>query len=120
MQKPMASFPILLLLIGFALAYTSLAGIPGNFLSCCTVNSMDLIYGLLTGTSLAMAWIFVYRTLKVSTASYLTLMSMLTPVIVSVLAILFLGETLVLVQVIGAGLILISGIVIYFSNMAYA
>jgi drug/metabolite transporter (DMT)-like permease len=45
---------------------------------------------------------------------------MLTPVIVSVLAILFLGETLVWVQVIGAGLILISGIVIYFSDMAYA
>lgn len=120
MQKPMASFPILLILIGFALAYTSLAGLPGNFLSCCTVRSMDLVYGLLTGISLAMAWIFVYRTLKVSTASYLTLMSMLTPVIVSVLAILFLGETLVLVQVIGAGLILISGIVIYFSDMAYA
>jgi drug/metabolite transporter (DMT)-like permease len=120
MQKPMASLPILLILIGFALAYTSLAGIQDNFLSCCTVNSMDLIYGLLTGISLAMAWIFVYRTLKVATASYLTLMSMLTPVIVSILAILFLGETLVWVQVIGAGLILISGIVIYFSDMAYA
>ncbi len=120
MQKPMASLPILLILIGFVLAYTSLAGIQVNFLSCCTVKSTDLIYGLLTGISLAMAWIFVYRTLKVSTASYLTLMSMLTPVIVSVLAILFLGETLVWVQVIGAGLILISGIVIYFSDMAYA
>jgi drug/metabolite transporter (DMT)-like permease len=66
-----------------------------------------------------MAWIFVYRTLKVSTASYLTLMSMLTPVIVSVLAILFLGESLVWIQLIGAGLILVSGIVIYFSDMAY-
>jgi len=46
-------------------------------------------------------------------------MSMLTPVIVSVLAILFLGESLVWIQMVGAGLILVSGIVIYFSDMAY-
>jgi uncharacterized membrane protein len=67
-----------------------------------------------------MAWIFVYRTLKVSTASYLTMMSMLTPVIVSLLAIVFLGESLVWIQVIGAGLIILSGIVTFFSDMAYA
>jgi drug/metabolite transporter (DMT)-like permease len=119
MQKPLASFPILLVLVGIALAYVTLSGTQDKLFSCCTMKSADLIYGLLTGFSLAMAWIFVYRTLKVSTASYLTLMSMLTPVIVSVLAILFLGESLVWIQMIGAGLILVSGIVIYFSDMAY-
>jgi len=119
MQKPLASFPILLLLAGIAVAYTNLTGIPGDLFSCCTVSSADLTYALLTGFCLAMAWIFVYRTLKVSTASYLTLMSMLTPVIVSVLAIIFLGESLVWIQLIGAGLIILSGIVIYFSDMAY-
>jgi len=119
MQKPLASFPVLLALVGIALVYVTLSGTPDKLFSCCTVTSVDLFYGLLTGFSLAMAWIFVYRTLKVSTASYLTLMSMLTPVIVSVLAILFLGESLVWIQMIGAGLILVSGIVIYFSDMAY-
>ncbi len=119
MQKPLASFPILLLLAGIAVAYTNLTGIPGDLFSCCTVSSADLTYALLTGFCLAMAWIFIYRTLKVSTASYLTLMSMLTPVIVSVLAIIFLGESLVWIQLIGAGLIICSGVVIYFSDMAY-
>jgi len=119
MQKPLASFPILLVLVGIALAYVTLSGTQDKLFSCCTMKSADLIYGLLTGFCLAMAWIFVYRTLKVSTASYLTLMSMLTPLIVSVLAILFLGESLVWIQMVGAGLILVSGIVIYFSDMAY-
>jgi uncharacterized membrane protein len=67
-----------------------------------------------------MAWIFLYRTLKVATASYMTLMSMLTPVIVTLLAIVFLDESLIWVQVIGAALILLSGIMIYFSDLAYA
>jgi drug/metabolite transporter (DMT)-like permease len=119
MQKPLASFPIILVLAGIAVASTNLAGKQGDLFSCCKVTSTDLIYGLLTGFCLAMAWIFIYRTLKVSTASYLTLMSMLTPVMVSVLAILFLGESLVWIQAIGAGLIIFSGIVIYYSDMAY-
>ena len=119
MQKPLASFPVLLVLVIFSIAYTTSSGMPDELLSCCSVSLPDLIYALLTGFCLAMAWIFIYRTLKVSTASYLTLMSMLTPVIVSVLAIIFLGESLVWIQVIGAGLIIISGIVIYYSDMAY-
>jgi len=119
MQKPLASLPILLVLVGISLGTNAMTGFPDSIFSCCTVTSVDLIYVLLTGFSLAMAWIYVNRTLKVSTASYLTLMSMLTPVIVAVLAIVFLGESLVWVQIIGAGLILISGIVIYYSDMAY-
>lgn len=119
LQKPMASLPVLVILVSASLAYTSLAGITEPLLACCTLNFLDLLYGLLTGFCLAMAWIFIYRTLKVSTASYLTLMSMLTPVIVAVLAILFLGESLVWIQAIGAALIIISGILIYFSDMAY-
>jgi drug/metabolite transporter (DMT)-like permease len=119
MQKPLASLPILLVLVGISLGTNPMTGFPESIFSCCTVTSVDLIYVLLTGFSLAMAWIYVNRTLKVSTASYLTLMSMLTPVIVAVLAIVFLGESLVWVQVIGAGLIILSGIVIYYSDMAY-
>ena len=119
MQKPLASFPILLVLAGIYLVATNLAGTANMLISCCSVSSGDLIYVLLTGSCLAIAWIFIYRTLKVSTASYLTMMSMLTPVIVSILAILFLGESLTWIQVIGAGLIILSGIVIYFSDMAY-
>jgi len=119
MQKPLASFPILLVLAGIYLVASNLAGTANELISCCSVSSGDLIYVLLTGSCLAIAWIFIYRTLKVSTASYLTMMSMLTPVIVTILAILFLGESLTWIQAIGAGLIILSGIVIYFSDMAY-
>ena len=50
----------------------------------------------------------------------MTLMSMVTPVIVGVLAFIFLGERLEWVQVIGAGMILSSGVVIFFSDIAYS
>jgi hypothetical protein len=66
-----------------------------------------------------MAWIFLYRILKVSTASYMTLMSMLTPVVVSLLALVFLGETLVWVQIIAAAKIILSGKVIHISDLSY-
>lgn len=67
-----------------------------------------------------MAWIYLYRTLRLATASYMTLMSMGTPIIVSVLAIMVLDEKLILIQVIGAGMIILSGVVIYLSDIAYA
>ena len=46
------------------------------------------------------------------------MMSMITPVFVSILAIIFLGESLVLIQVAGVALILMSGVVVYFSSIA--
>ncbi len=120
MQKPLASFPVILVLIGVSIFYSSTVGVFNQLFSCCLFSSQDLLYSLLNGFCMAMAWIFLYRTLKVSTASYLTLMSMLTPVIVSLLALTFLGETLVWVQIIGAALIILSGMVVYFSDIVYA
>jgi drug/metabolite transporter (DMT)-like permease len=119
MQKPLASFPVILVLVGVSF-YSGTAGIFNQLFSCCSITYQDLPFALITGFCLAMAWIFLFRTLKVSTASYLTLMSMLTPVVVSLLALIFLGETLVWMQVLGAGMIILSGLVIYFSDMAYA
>ena len=65
-----------------------------------------------------MTWTYLNRTLKVATASYMTMMSMVTPVLVSLLAIIFLGETLAWVQVAGAGIIISSGVFTYFSGVA--
>jgi drug/metabolite transporter (DMT)-like permease len=56
--------------------------------------------------------------LKISSASYMTMMSMVTPVFVSLLAMVFLGERLVWIQVIGAGMIILSGVSIYFSGIS--
>jgi drug/metabolite transporter (DMT)-like permease len=72
------------------------------------------------GICLAGAWFYLNRTLKVATASYMTLMSMVTPVLVGILALSFLGETLVWVQGVGAVLIILSGTAISFSDIAAA
>jgi uncharacterized membrane protein len=120
MQKPLASFPVILSLVGLSFIISSSSGVFNQVFDCCQQPSTVWIYILLNGFCVAMAWIFLYRTLKVSTASYLTMMSMLTPVIVSLLALVFLGESLIWIQVVGAGMILLSGIVVYFSDIAYA
>jgi len=53
---------------------------------------------------------FLYRTLRVSSASYVALMSMTNPVIVTILGYYILGETLTTVQLLGGALIIIGGI----------
>ncbi|MBN1146080.1 MAG: DMT family transporter [Anaerolineales bacterium] len=120
LQKPFAGFPVLLALIATSIFTPSALGGLDQLLGCCAFTRTDLLFALGSGFCLAMAWIYLNRTLKVATASYMTLMSMVTPVIVSLLAMLFLGETLVWVQVAGAGMILLSGAAIYVSDIAYA
>lgn len=118
MQKPIAGLLVLLLLVGAVVIYVELSGSQASILSCCTVSPMYLTYAAAAGICLAGAWFYLNRTLKVATASYMTLMSMVTPVLVGILALLFLGETLVWVQVIGAALIIMSGMAISFSDIA--
>jgi drug/metabolite transporter (DMT)-like permease len=117
-QKPLAGFPVLLILIGVSSINLEWLGNYKAVLGCCTFSLKVLPYALMSGFFLAMAWIFLYRTLNVSTASYMTLMSMVTPVIVSLLAIIFLGESLIWIQVLGAGMILLSSVLIYCSDIA--
>jgi len=118
MQKPIAGLLVLLILVGASVIYAGLSGSQAPIYNCCTVSPLYLIYTAVTGICLAGAWFYLNRTLKVATASYMTLMSMVTPVLVGILALLFLGETLVWVQVIGAALIILSGTAISFSGIA--
>ena len=120
MQKPMASLPVFLALVGVSVYYPEILGNLKDVLQCCTFPPANIPYALGSGFFLAMAWIYLYRTLHIATASYMTLMSMATPIIVSVLAMVFLDERLFWVQVVGAGLIILSGVMIYFSNIAYS
>jgi drug/metabolite transporter (DMT)-like permease len=73
----------------------------------------------LAGIFLALTWIFLSRSLKLGTASYMTMMSTLTPIIVSILAVLLLGEQMTASQIFGSGLILLAGVLIFFSDIAY-
>jgi drug/metabolite transporter (DMT)-like permease len=119
LQKPIAGLPVLLVLIGASVYLTAAYVKLPPVLTCCDFSPRYWPYALGSGLSLALAWIYLNRTLKIATASYMTLMSMVTPVIVGLLALVFLGESLVWVQVVGAGMILASGVVIYFSDIAY-
>ena len=119
LQKPIAGLPVLLVLLGASAYLTAAYAKLPSVLTCCDFSPRYWPYALGSGFSLALAWIYLNRTLKVATASYMTLMSMVTPVIVGLLALVFLGESLVWVQVVGAGMILTSGVVIYFSDIAY-
>ncbi len=118
-QKPIASLPLFSILVGISLIYPEMLGNLKAFLMCCTFPLAYIPYALGSGFCLAMAWIYLYRTLDRATASYSTLMSMATPIMVSVLAMIFLNERLVWVQVVGGGLIILSGVVIYLSDIAY-
>lgn len=117
-QKPIAGLPVLLGLIGLSVFYPQVLGSLGQTLACCSFSPIALPYAMVSGFCLAMAWIFLYRTLGVSTASYMTLMSMSTPIMVSILAVVILGETLVGIQMVGAGMILSSGIIVSLSDIA--
>jgi len=119
MQKPMASLPVFLALVGISVYYPEMLGSLKGVLQCCAFSPAHIPYALGSGFFLGMAWIYLYRTLHIATASYMTLMSMATPVIVSVLAIAFLDEKLVWIQVVGGGLIILSAVAIYFSDIAY-
>jgi drug/metabolite transporter (DMT)-like permease len=117
-QKPISGLPVILVLVGISIWN------PGVFLgtqsanSCCQMSAPVLLYGLGNGFCLAMTWMYLNHTLKTATASYMTMMSMATPVIVSLLAMIFLKETLDWVQVVGGGMIVMSGVVTYFSGIA--
>jgi drug/metabolite transporter (DMT)-like permease len=119
MQKPIASLPVFLVLVGISIFSPEILGNHNNVLKCCTISPAHIPYAFGSGVFLAMAWIYLYRTLHIATASYMTLMSMTTPIIVSILAIVFLNEGLVWIQVVGAGMIILSGVAIYFSDIAY-
>ena len=118
LQKPLAGIPVFLGLVGLSILFADQLGNLGEIIDCCSFSASYIPYALVSGFCQAMAWIFIYRTLAVSTASYMTLMSMATPIIVSILAIVFLNETLVPIQILGAGMILSSGVLIYFSDIS--
>lgn len=69
-------------------------------------SCQSLVLPVLLGVINALVWVFLNRSLHYCTASYMTLMSMLTPVIVVALSFVFLGEAISLIQIIGGALII--------------
>lgn len=116
--KPLAGLPVILVLVAFSIWYPLIFGQIEDVMSCCNPPMSALPYTLLNGFFLAMIWIYLNRTLKVSSASYMTMMTMLVPVFVSLLAMLFLDESLTWIQIVGSGMIIMSGVMTYFSGIS--
>jgi drug/metabolite transporter (DMT)-like permease len=112
LQKPVASITVFSGLIAVLVLFPRLFGDLGDISSCCSLPSRSLPYAIISGAFLAMTWIYLFRTLNIATASYMTLVSMVTPVIVSALAMIFLRESLNWVQIIGVAMILVSGVAV--------
>ncbi len=117
-QKPFAGFPVFFGLAAIIVLNPEFFTGFDKSLTCCSFSAEYVPYALGSGLSLALTWIFLLRTLDVTTASYMTMMSMMTPVLVSILAIIFLKESLIWIQILGVGMILISGVTVYFSDIS--
>lgn len=106
--RPIAGLPVMLFFISLSSIYPS--PVRETFQQN-LFNFQYILYAALNGLFVALLWIFLNRTLKIASASYMTMMSSLTPVIVAVLAIILLKESLSPIQLVGVLIIISSGIV---------
>jgi len=105
--RPISGLPVFLGFVWLSPLY------PAPTQALFQTNIFDFTYvpfALLNGLFAVLLWIFLNRTLKIASASYMTMMSSLTPILVALLAMVFLKETLIPIQWFGVVLITISGI----------
>jgi drug/metabolite transporter (DMT)-like permease len=106
LMRPATGLPLLIFFILLTPLY------PAPIKAIFSVNYFDfhyLIFVILNGILTAMCIICLIKTLKVASASYMAMMSATTPILVTVLAVIFLKEKLYLVQIIGITLVIASG-----------
>jgi drug/metabolite transporter (DMT)-like permease len=112
--RPIAGIPVFLFFIFLSPFY------PPQIRNVFTADYFNLSffpYVLGNGIFTALLWIFLNRTLKVATASYMTMMSMITSVFVALLAVSFLKEQITFPQIAGGLLTIIAGVVIHYSDI---
>ncbi len=109
--RPVAGIPLLVFFVLLAPLY------PEPIRRVFQVNILEITLPFLVaanGFFLALLFLYLNRTLKVASASYMTMMSMITPVIVTILAVSFLKEEMKWIQIIGAVLIISSGVATHY------
>ncbi|HSA83264.1 MAG TPA: DMT family transporter [Patescibacteria group bacterium] len=108
--RPIAGLPLIFIAIAFAPLFPSSIQpvFQTNFFNLTYIN-----YAFACAIFIVLLWIFLNRTLKLASASYMTMMGSLTPVLVAILALLFLGESLEGIQWVGALLIIFAGFSTY-------
>jgi drug/metabolite transporter (DMT)-like permease len=107
--RPLGGLPVFLVLFGV----TQLEPRGDSAVSVGIFEGVHTGYAALNGVCSVMVWIFLNRTLKFATASYMTAMCSLTPVFVMCLAIPFLGEGLSPVQFLGGALIVSASFLVH-------
>jgi len=117
-QKSLAGLPFVLVLVGLAIWTPGIFGSLNQVLACCKPPWAVFPYIFINAVLLTFTWTYLNNTLKISSAYYMSMMSMITPVFVSVLAMIFLGERMIWIQVLGAGMIILSGVITYFSGIS--
>ena len=118
LQKPLAGLMVFLVLLTLTVLTPGIFGGLIEYLDLQPLTLPQFLYSLAGGVCLAATWYYLNRTLKVASASYMTMMSMSTPVFVTLLAMVFLGEVMLPIQALGAGMILLAGVATYFSDIA--
>ena len=109
--RPVAGIPTILLFMLLSPLY------PASIQKIFQVNIFEadnVPYVILNGIALALIWIFVNRTLKIASVTYTALMSSLTPILVAILAIIFLNEKVDGIQLIGISLIIASSFIVQY------
>jgi drug/metabolite transporter (DMT)-like permease len=71
------------------------------------------VYLALAGVFYGVMTVFLSKTLKIASVAYASFMSMLTPVLVVILGVVFLKESLTIFHVLGGGLIILSSFVVH-------
>lgn len=109
--RPVAGIPLLVAFVFLSPLY------PEEIRGVFQINIFQIRFPFLvtaSGFFLALLFLYLNKTLKVASASYMTMMSMITPVIVTILAVAFLNEDMVFIQVVGAVLIVSSGVATHY------
>jgi len=75
------------------------------------------LYIVAASLHLAALMLLLYKTLRITSVSYLSMMSMFTPIIVTIIGIIFLEEKFTPIQAVGGFLIIMSGIGIHKKNI---
>jgi len=106
--RPIFGSPLVILFVVLAPFY------PEKLKNVFQVNLLSLdyfVYVFIVGVFTALLMLFLHRTLKIASASYMSMMSMMTPVFTTLLAFIFLHERMITIQVFGAALIIGSSVV---------
>jgi drug/metabolite transporter (DMT)-like permease len=112
--RPIAGIPVLLIFILFSSLY------PPQIREMFAVDYFDFRffpYVLGSGVFTGLLWIFLNRTLKVATASYMTMMSMMTSVFVAILAVFLLKEQISFAQIFGGVLTILAGVITHYAGI---